>query len=83
MALKFAWSATQNAEAGSDTDGGEVVTGHVEIHDFDDTSGEEYEVTVSVDASHARGVEVKNAVLKKESELRKILAAWKEELLQQ
>ncbi|TYZ57124.1 hypothetical protein PybrP1_009530 [[Pythium] brassicae (nom. inval.)] len=80
IALKFAWSAKRSAET---EDAEDEVTGHVEIRDFDDTSGEEYEVTVSADVSHSRGVDVRNAVLKREPELRKLLAAWKEELLLQ
>jgi hypothetical protein len=58
LSVKFAW------------EGGDV-SGHVELQDFDDTSGDEYEVAA------------KKAVSDREPGLRKLLALWKQELLQQ
>ncbi|KAE8896763.1 hypothetical protein PF005_g4256 [Phytophthora fragariae] len=70
LSVKFVW------ESGD-------VSGHVELHDFDDTSGDDYEVLVTVDGSSQSDLAAKKAVLDKEPELRKLLALWKEELLQQ
>ncbi|EGZ20956.1 hypothetical protein PHYSODRAFT_354346 [Phytophthora sojae] len=70
LSVKFAW------ESGD-------VSGHVELHDFDDTSGDDYEVLVTVDGNSQSELAAKKAVLGKEPELRKLLALWKEELLQQ
>ncbi|KAG6955785.1 hypothetical protein JG687_00010970 [Phytophthora cactorum] len=71
LSVKFAWE--------SDDD----VSGHVELQDFDDTSGDEYEVLVTANGSGQRELAAKKAVIDKEPELRKLLALWKQELLQQ
>ncbi|POM72971.1 LOW QUALITY PROTEIN: Hypothetical protein PHPALM_10231 [Phytophthora palmivora] len=54
-----------------------------ELSDFDDTSGDDYEVLVTANGSSQRELAAKKAVIGKESELRKLLALWKQELLQQ
>ncbi|OWY90973.1 hypothetical protein PHMEG_00040643 [Phytophthora megakarya] len=70
LSVKFAWESDD-------------VSGHVELHDFDDTNGEEYEVLVTANGSSQRELAAKKAVIDKESELRKLLTLWKDELLQQ
>lgn len=81
ISLKFEWTSTRTE--GEDPEGIEDVTGHVEVHDFDDTNGEDYEIKVTTEMSRKHEVDAKKSVLKWEPELRKILATWKEELLQQ
>ncbi|TDH74200.1 uncharacterized protein CCR75_001175 [Bremia lactucae] len=71
LSIKFAW------ESGDD------VSGHVELQDFDDTCGDEYEVFVTSNGSGQRDLAAKKAVMDMEPELRKLLALWKQELLQQ
>ncbi|TMW57250.1 hypothetical protein Poli38472_003175 [Pythium oligandrum] len=78
--LKFEWLATH---AAGDADEAETASGYVELHDFDDTSGEDYEVHVTVQGSSQHAKNAKRAVEQWETGLRKILATWKEELLQQ
>lgn len=80
IALKFEWTSTRTE---TDPDGVDDVTGHVEVHDFDDTNGEDYEIAVTTAQSRQHDVDAKTSVLKWEPELRKILAQWKAELLQQ
>ncbi|GAB9473092.1 Activator of 90 kda heat shock protein atpase 1 [Globisporangium polare] len=80
ISLKFEWASTRTEE---DAEGVEDVTGHVEVHDFDDTNGEDYEIKVTTEMSRQHEVDAKKAVLKWEPELRNILATWKDELLQQ
>uniref|UniRef100_M4BD12 Activator of Hsp90 ATPase AHSA1-like N-terminal domain-containing protein n=1 Tax=Hyaloperonospora arabidopsidis (strain Emoy2) TaxID=559515 RepID=M4BD12_HYAAE len=70
LSVKFAWASGD-------------VSGHVELHDFDDTSADEFEIIVTADGSSQSEVAAKKAVIDKEPELRKLLALWKEELLQQ
>ncbi|CAH0483113.1 unnamed protein product [Peronospora belbahrii] len=71
MSVKFTWESN------------DVITGQIELQDFDDTNGDDFEVIVTVDGSSQRELAAKKAVVDKESELRKLLALWKEELLQQ
>ena len=59
------------------------MSGHVELQDFDDTTGDDFEVLVTANGSSEQDLVVKQAVIDKEPELRKLLALWKEELLQQ
>ncbi|KAF1336744.1 Activator of 90 kda heat shock protein atpase 1, partial [Globisporangium splendens] len=82
ISLKFEWTSTR-ADGEEDPEGVDEVTGHVEVHDFDDTSGEDYEIKVTTEMSRKHETDAKKSVLKWEPELRKILATWKEELLQQ
>uniref|UniRef100_K3WL21 Activator of Hsp90 ATPase AHSA1-like N-terminal domain-containing protein n=1 Tax=Globisporangium ultimum (strain ATCC 200006 / CBS 805.95 / DAOM BR144) TaxID=431595 RepID=K3WL21_GLOUD len=82
ISLKFEWTSTR-ADGEEDPEGADEVTGHVEVHDFDDTSGEDYEIKVTTGMSRKHDMDAKKSVLKWEPELRKILTAWKEELLQQ
>lgn len=77
IALKFEWLSTRADESDAD------VTGHVEVHDFDDTSGEDYEVHVTAEGSGQHAADAKQSILKWEPELRAVLAIWKDELLQQ
>jgi hypothetical protein len=70
LSVKFAW------------EGGDV-SGHVELQDFDDTSGDEYEVLVTANGSSQSDLAAKKAVSDREPGLRKLLALWKQELLQQ
>lgn len=71
LSVKFAWKSS------------DAVSGHVELQDFDDTNGDDFEVLVTTNGSSEQDLVVKKAVINKESELRKLLALWKEELLQQ
>ncbi|KAH7476219.1 hypothetical protein PRIC1_000231 [Phytophthora ramorum] len=71
LSVKFAW------------EGSDDVSGHVELQDFDDTSGDDYEVLVSTNGSSQRELAAKKVVSDWEPELRKMLAMWKQELLQQ
>ncbi|KAG7400321.1 hypothetical protein PHYBOEH_006261 [Phytophthora boehmeriae] len=71
LSVKFEWSS------------GDDVSGYVELQDFDDTSGDEYEVLVTVSGSSQRDLAAKKAVIAWEPELRKLLALWKQELLEQ
>ncbi|KAG1687967.1 hypothetical protein DVH05_004486 [Phytophthora capsici] len=71
LSVKFAWESDDN------------VSGHVELQDFDDTSGEDYDVLVTTDGSGQSQQAAKKAVVSKEPELRKLLALWKQELLEQ
>lgn len=76
ITLKFEWSSTH-------TDEEDEVAGHVELHDFDDTSGEEYEVHIMTESRGKHGQAAKQAIQAWEPELRMLLAAWKNDLLQQ
>ncbi|CAH0488418.1 unnamed protein product [Peronospora farinosa] len=71
LSVKFAWQSS------------DAVSGHVELQDFDDTNGDDFEVLVTTNGDSEQDLIVKKAVINKESELRKLLALWKEELLQQ
>nr|CCA14020.1 conserved hypothetical protein [Albugo laibachii Nc14] len=79
ISVKFEWKSTRE----NDSEGFDEVKGHVEIHDFDDMNGEDYEVRVSTEECSAHARDAKDAILNWEDQLRKILADWKEELLQQ
>ncbi|CAI5735175.1 unnamed protein product [Hyaloperonospora brassicae] len=70
LSVKFSWASGD-------------VSGHIELLDFDDTSADEFEIVVTADGSSQRDVAAKKAVIDREPELRKLLALWKEELLQQ
>jgi activator of HSP90 ATPase len=80
MSVKFEYESTR---LGEDDEGFPEATGHVELHDFDDTSGEEYEISVKAEGNSQHAKDARAAVQKWEAGLRKLLAAWKEELLQQ
>ncbi|CEG45713.1 hypothetical protein F443_01076 [Plasmopara halstedii] len=70
FSVKFAWESSD-------------ISGHVELHDFDDTSGDDFEVIVTANGSGQRELAAKKAVIDQEQKLRDVLALWKQELLQQ
>jgi hypothetical protein len=80
ISLKFEWESSRQGE---DPEGMDKVSGHIEIHDFDDTTGEDYEVKVSVEGNSQHEREAKQLINQWEPELRKILSTWKQELLAQ
>ena len=80
IALKFEWTSTRTEE---DAEGFDEATGHVEVHDFDDTSGEGYEIHVTFEGNSTHAKDAKSAILEWEAGLRQILGTWRNELLQQ
>ncbi|KDO24418.1 hypothetical protein SPRG_09808 [Saprolegnia parasitica CBS 223.65] len=73
--VKFAWECT-------DADGA-TASGHVKLHDFEDTNGEDYEIHVTSSGGAALGKNGVDAIKRWEPSLRQLLHAWKTELLQQ
>lgn len=80
MSLKFEWTSKRLE---GDPEGVDDVAGHVEVHDFDDMTGEDYEIHVSTEGSSQHEADAKKAVMTWEPQLRTLLASWKSELLQQ
>ncbi|CAK4678434.1 hypothetical protein LEN26_012424 [Aphanomyces euteiches] len=58
-------------------------SGKIKLHDFEDTNGEDYEIHVTSNTSSASDKETVTIIKKEEPQLRKVLQAWKNELLQQ
>ncbi|KAJ0396365.1 hypothetical protein P43SY_007459 [Pythium insidiosum] len=81
MTLKFEWTSSRTG--GEDAEEFPEATGHVELHDFDDMTGEDYEIHVSCDGSSDHARDAKKAIESWEQGLRQLLAQWKEDLLQQ
>ncbi len=61
----------------------ETAQGHVKLHDFEDTNGEDYEIHVTSTSSSDLAQKSVDAIKHWEGEFRKILLAWKQEVLQQ
>ncbi len=59
----------------------EDITGSLSIHDFEDTNGEDYEVKIHVNGSSSQHKQARTAIANWESNLRKRLMQWREELL--
>ncbi|KAJ0397086.1 hypothetical protein ATCC90586_001884 [Pythium insidiosum] len=77
----FEWTSSRTG--GEDAEEFPEATGHVELHDFDDMTGEDYEIHVSCDGSSDHARDAKKAIESWEQGLRQLLAQWKEDLLQQ
>lgn len=80
ISLKFEWVSTRLEE---DAEGITDASGHIEVHDFDDMSGEDYEIRVTTEGSSKHEADAKKSIMKWETKLRTLLASWKNELLQQ
>ncbi|OQR81139.1 hypothetical protein ACHHYP_16733 [Achlya hypogyna] len=73
--VKFAWDCS--------AEDGRSASGHVKLHDFEDTNGEDYEVHVTSNGASDAAKQGVDAIKRWESGLRQILQAWKKELLEQ
>ncbi|KAF0774366.1 hypothetical protein AaE_001934 [Aphanomyces astaci] len=61
----------------------ETSSGKINLHDFEDTNGEDYEIHVKSATSSAQDKTTVAIIKKHENALRTVLLAWKQDLLQQ
>ncbi|ETV91624.1 hypothetical protein H310_13874 [Aphanomyces invadans] len=76
IALEFEYEGVHEGNS-------ETSSGKINLHDFEDTNGEDYEIHVSSNTSSTQDKSTVAIIKQQESALRKVLQAWKQDLLQQ
>ncbi|KAF0701472.1 Aste57867_8048 [Aphanomyces stellatus] len=76
IALEFEYEGVHEGDKATSS-------GQIKLHDFEDTNGEDYEIHVSSNTSSLPDKKTVAVIKQEEDHLRKVLQAWKDDLLQQ